>query len=56
MTATTPDIAGAGVKEVAIAVDAVITDTLAVLPSLTGGYTLEIDPNGHTRRMSMPIF
>ena len=56
MTVKTTEIAGAGVRQVAIAVDAVITDTLTLLPSLTGGYTLEIDDEGHTRRMSMPIF
>jgi hypothetical protein len=56
MTVTTTKIAGAGVRRVAIAVDAVITDTLTLLPSLTGGFTLEIDDEGQTRRMSMPIF
>ncbi|MCT7657632.1 hypothetical protein [Mycobacterium deserti] len=56
MTERTTEVAGEGVRAVSKAVEAVITDTLAVLPRLTGGFTLEIDRNGQTRRMSMPIF
>lgn len=55
MTAKTTETAGAGVRRLAVAVDAVITDTLAQLPTLSGGFILEIDEHGHTRRMSMPL-
>ncbi len=56
MTTKSTVIAGAGVIELGIAVEAIITGTLELLPALTGGFTLEIDGHGHTRRMSMPIF
>ncbi|APE17538.1 hypothetical protein BOH72_22025 [Mycobacterium sp. WY10] len=51
LTARTTYLAGEGVRELARAVEAVITDTLDNLPQLTNGFVLEIDANGHTRRM-----
>lgn len=51
LTERTTSLAGDGVREVAHAVEAVITDTLDNLPELTNGFVLEIDANGHSRRM-----
>ncbi|WP_396912744.1 hypothetical protein [Mycolicibacterium sp.] len=51
LTERTTKLAGDGVREVASAVEAVITDTLDSLPQLTNGFVLEIDADGHTRRM-----
>jgi hypothetical protein len=49
LTERTTDVAGDGVRTVAKTFDAIITDTLEILPSLAGGYTLEIDRDGHNR-------
>lgn len=51
LTERTTNLAGDGVREVARAVEAVITDTLDSLPQLTNGFVLEIDADGHSRRM-----
>lgn len=50
LTERTTQAAGDGVRAIANSLDAVITDTLAVLPLVADGYTLEIDDDGHIRR------
>lgn len=51
LTDRTTLLAGDGVREVAQCVEAVITDTITHLPQLTNGFVLEIDADGHSRRM-----
>jgi hypothetical protein len=49
LTDRTTQVAWDGLRTVSTTVDAVITDTLKILPTLAGGFTLEIDHDGRSR-------
>jgi hypothetical protein len=49
LTDRTTQVAGDGLRTVSTTLDAVITDTLKILPTLGGGFTLGIDHDGRSR-------
>ncbi len=55
LTDRTTQVAGEGLRTVSSTLDAVITDTLKILPTLAGGFTLEIDHDGRSHSISQPF-
>jgi hypothetical protein len=55
LTERTTQVAGDGLRAVCTTLDAVITDTLKILPTVAGGFTIEIDHDGRGHSISQPF-